>query len=66
MPVLADKQELFYFNTVLTLHIVWKICYERCMKGTERDRERERRERERESQGNPCCQSVLIVIKVKE
>ena len=63
MPVLADKQELFYFNTVLTLHIVWKICYERWMKGTERERERER---ERESQGNPCCQSVFILIKVKE
>ncbi len=45
------------------------------MIGTERERERERetdrqtdrqRETEREGQGNPCCQSVLIVIKVNE
>ena len=48
MPVLADQQELFYFNTVFTLHIVWKFCYERWMIGTERERERQERERERE------------------
>ena len=42
VPVLADQQELINISSVRTQDVVWKICRERWMIGTDGERKRER------------------------